>query len=141
MPDNMTGADFQNAFVSDAPDFGDIYEKATAQALQHISPHAASIVNGGGPGALQQPQDITSQLNRSLPQFQLQGAPVMAGGGEEEEVVVLSRQVQRRQGRTTTQMTSSGTSRPTPRASLVAWSVRAGSSSTRRASPKVRLLA
>jgi hypothetical protein len=81
MPDNITADDINRGLVSEAPNFGDIYEKATAQALQHISPTAAAIVNGqggGAPTALQQPPDITGQLNRSNYQFGAGLPPVPA---------------------------------------------------------------
>lgn len=67
MPNNITADDFNRAFVTPAQDYSKVYEQATAQALQHISPTAAGIVNGPGatPTALQQPQDITAGLARN----------------------------------------------------------------------------
>lgn len=71
-PDEIAaGVQFQ------APDLQAISQQATAQALQHISPTAASIANGPGavPSALQQAQgiDFNTALNRTS--YQFSGAP------------------------------------------------------------------
>jgi len=65
-PMQFGSQDFQKAFVTPMPDYNKIYEQATAQALQHISPTAAQITTGQPVPtglAAAQGMDIGSQLN------------------------------------------------------------------------------
>jgi hypothetical protein len=67
-PQAMSAQDLQNAFVTPMPNYQDIYEQATARALQHISPTAAQIATGQpvptGLGQLQN-MDVTAGLSQS----------------------------------------------------------------------------
>lgn len=75
----ISGQEMTNALVYQTPNYADQAEQITARALAHISPHAANIAGGGTPTALQQPQDITSGLNRTAFQYG-GGMPPQAGG-------------------------------------------------------------
>jgi len=70
--------DYSNAFTFQAPDMNDIYQKATAAALAHISPTAAGIVGGPGatPSMFQNPPDVNQQLN--MTNYGFAGAPPTA---------------------------------------------------------------
>lgn len=68
MPQPMSGQQLQSALVAPTPDYSQIYEQATAQALKHISPTAAQIATGQPvPTGLAQVQgmDIPGALNRT----------------------------------------------------------------------------
>jgi len=64
---NQPDIDYSKAFTFKAPDFNQISQQATAQALAHISPTAAAIAGTGAPQLPQQAQgmDISQMLQAS----------------------------------------------------------------------------
>jgi len=64
---NQPDIDYSKAFTFKAPDFNQISQQATAQALAHISPTAAAIAGSGQPQLPQQAQgmDISQMLQAS----------------------------------------------------------------------------
>jgi hypothetical protein len=73
--------DYSKAFTFKAPDFNQISQQATAQALAHISPTAAAIAGTGQPQLPQQAQGMDiAQMLQSSAYRPTGGAPMMTPG-------------------------------------------------------------